>query len=78
MDWAGFEPAIFRLRIERPYRSGLPALIALFVRYHFHDISAPFIFTHIEKAVIGCSDFMLLLRSLAIVASIASIIAYCI
>jgi hypothetical protein len=26
VDWAGFEPATFRLRIERSYRTELPAL----------------------------------------------------
>ncbi len=26
MDWAGFEPAIFRLRIERSYQAEPPAL----------------------------------------------------
>jgi hypothetical protein len=31
LDWAGFEPAIFRLRIERPYQSGLPARVITWI-----------------------------------------------
>src|SRR5919106_4493922 len=27
VDWAGFEPATFRLRIERSYQTELPALL---------------------------------------------------
>jgi hypothetical protein len=28
VDWAGFEPATFRLRIERSYQTELPALLS--------------------------------------------------